>query len=182
VKRILILSAIIMAMQNFVMAQEQTGLHFDNYTASSGMLLNPAATFASPNRWEINVVSAGAFAQNNYLYFNHQSILSLEHAYMKSSIADPDVLYSNTNQIKVYTLGFVQGPSAFVKMGRINGGIFTDARSIVSGHSDIMEAPLRLDTFAYDEIYHVPAFNTSMMNWSEVGFNLGAELLHTHKS
>src|SRR5436190_22625476 len=113
-KLILILVAI--ALRNLAFAQEQIGLHYDNYASSTGMLINPAATFASPNRWEINIVSAGIFAENNYLYFDHQTIISLKNAYSKSSIPDPQILYTNPKRIAAYTLGFVQGPSAFVKL------------------------------------------------------------------
>src|ERR1043165_9901203 len=175
----LIFLAITLGLQNLVSAQEQIGLHFDSYAASSGMLLNPAAPFASPNRWEINVVSTGIFAKNNYLYFNHQSVLSLKNAYLKNSIPDPQILYANPKSVVAYALGFVQGPSAFVKLNNITFGIFTDARSALSCRSDHLTEPLSFDTLLYGHVYTTPAFKVAMMNWSEVGLNLGAKLSET---
>ncbi len=166
-------------MQTLVRGQEQIGLHFDNYAASSGMLFNPAATFSSPNRWELNLVSAGLFVEDNYLYFDHQSVLSLKSAYSKSSIPDPEILYAQPNNIAVYTLAFVQGPSFFVKANKIHFGIFTDARSALGGLSEHLTEPLSLDTLLYEHIYTTPAFKVAMMNWSELGLNLGATLSET---
>src|SRR6185436_6691758 len=85
-------------------------------------------------------------------------------------------------QITAYTLGFVQGPSAFIKFNHITAGIFTDARSALGEHSGDLISPIRFDSLAYNEIYHVPAFKTAMMNWSEIGFNLGAEFIQTDNS
>lgn len=175
----LILLALGIALQNFALAQEQSGLRFDNYAASSGMLFNPAAPFTSPNRWEINIVSAGFFVENKYLYFNHQSVLSLKNAYLQSSIPDPEVRYTNTKNIAVHTLAFIQGPSAFVKLNNINFGVFTDARSALGGLSERLSSPFSLDTLLYQHIYTTPAFKVAMMNWSEVGFNLGTKLYET---
>src|SRR6185369_7519131 len=143
------------------------------------MLFNPAAPFTSPNRWEINIVCAGFFVENNYLYFDHQSVLSLKNAYMQSSIPDPEVSYNNPQHIAVYTSAFIQGPSAFVKMNNISFGVFADVRSALGGLSENLSAPFSPDTLLYEHIYTTPAFKVAMMNWSELGLNLGAKLTQT---
>ncbi|HYV92238.1 MAG TPA: DUF5723 family protein [Chitinophagales bacterium] len=174
--RTFILLAFCVALQNISVAQEQIGLHFDNYAASSGMLLNPAATFASPNPWELNIVSAGLFAENNYVYLDHQSVLSALHAFSKSTIPDPQLIFSQPGKIKAYSLGFIQGPSAFIKFNHFTFGIFADTRSAVSVLSSNFPFTLALDSIAYGQLYQVPAFKATMMNWSELGFNIGTKL------
>lgn len=181
-KRLFILIALLaieIGLQNFAYAQEQIGLHFDNYAASSGMLLNPAAPFASPNPWEVNLVSMGMFVENNYMYLDHQSVFSAIGAYSKPGIEDPQIVFGQPKNVIAYNDEFVQGPSAFVKFNRFSVGIFTDARSAMSSRSDDLTGPLNLDTLSYNLEYYFPAFKISMLNWAEFGVNLGAKLVKT---
>lgn len=181
-KRVLILISLIaigISLQNFAYAQEQIGLHFDNYAASSGMMLNPAAPFASPNPWEVNLVSMGLFFENNYAYLDRQSVFSAISAYSKPGIDDPQVNFGYPKKVTGYTSVFVQGPSAFVKLNRFNFGIFTNARSAMSSTSATLTSELNLDTLAYDRPFYVPAFKTTMMNWAEFGVNMGVRIVQT---
>jgi len=163
-------------------AQEQIGLHFDNYAASSGMLLNPAATFASPNWWEINLVSAGAFAHNNYSYLQHQSVLSALHASMSSSVADPQAGFNLPDKVKAYSLNFVQGPSGFIKLNHFTIGIFTDTRAATAVISDQTTPALPTSLVYSDQTYEIPPFKQAAMSWSEVGLNAGMKIRETKNS
>jgi len=167
---------------DILFSQEQLGLHFDNYAASSGMLLNPAAPFASANPWEVNIVSAGAFADDNYAYLDHQSVVSAIHAYSKSSIPDPQILFSQPQNVKAYSLGFIQGPSAFVMVHQFSFGIFTVARSASSAQSQNFSSAVPLDSLSYNQVYQVPAFNSTTMNWYEIGFNAGMKIIERENS
>jgi len=55
-------------------SQEQLGLRLDNYSGVNGIVLNPAANLTSPFRFDINLISAGVFADNNYGHIRNTNL------------------------------------------------------------------------------------------------------------
>src|SRR6478752_10235393 len=50
-------------------AQEMWGFSNSNYSGNMGIFLNPSTIVGAPYSYEINVLAADIFAQNNYIYF-----------------------------------------------------------------------------------------------------------------
>ena len=58
-------------------SQEQLGMRLSNYSGINGTMLNPAFNVTTPLRWDINVVAAGAFIENNYIYIKDANLFSV---------------------------------------------------------------------------------------------------------
>lgn len=88
-----------------VNAQVNIGAKNDRYISTSAITINPSAFLQNPNPWEVNLVSADLFLQNNYAFITDQSLLGLSKA---------ETLYNNntTNQqnLPKNTIGYGDGP------------------------------------------------------------------------
>src|SRR3954467_11820139 len=50
-------------------AQEMWGFSNSNYSGNMGIFLNPSTIVGAPYKYEINIIAADIFAENNYVYF-----------------------------------------------------------------------------------------------------------------
>lgn len=68
------LFAVVCAMS--LSAQEQLGMRLERFAGQYGNSINPANTAFNPNRWEIHLVSADFYAENNYAYLQNTSLFN----------------------------------------------------------------------------------------------------------
>jgi len=170
-------------------AQEQLGLRIDNYAGINSALLNPANPLSYPLRWDLNLVAASQFADNNYAYFADASLRdilnNIENIYIVpfeegSSTTDDLVVDFNTKNSRKFVSIFTQvtGPSASIKIGDNNSvGFFTNLKAAFSTQS----IPANLGFYqVYDteftERLSVEEGMVAGMVWSEIGLSYARRL------
>lgn len=151
-------------------AQEFIGLRTDNFSGSNGMLLNPASPMSGSLPWDINIISGGFSAYNNYAYLPETNTLSIVGS------DSFNLEYFNTTQLKATENVLAQLPSAFIKVGDFAFGLFITGRSAAAIISDIYPPGINsLQHIPMGVPTTLPKFDAVMLNWMEVGFN--AEML-----
>ena len=152
---------------NVLNAQEFIGMRTDNYAGSNGMLLNPASPIAGKLAWDLNIVGAGLYEDNNYI-----SIPTPFLKYISTADSIIDIDYFNPKKIYGHGNILLQLPSGFVKVGDFAGGIFFSARSagyfLADKHppttTGLKDIPLYTPT-------DMPGFNAGILIWAEAGLN-----------
>lgn len=175
-------------------AQEQLGLKLENYSGINSVLLNPTYAVTSPYKWNVNVVSAGIFFENNYAYIQDVGAFKV-----LRNIEDirprPDIDTENENPDDFLILDFfngnnkkqgsflttVMGPSVMVNLNSgFSFGIFTNVRTAAS----IRKIPASLNYYQFDNEdfntdFSVAPFKAAAMSWSELGVNLAKQFKTT---
>jgi len=167
-----------------ITAQNNFSFSNDNYSGINSAVLSPTQSFLNPNPWDVNLVSADVFLQNDYAYISRQSFLSLPSSTIE--LANPKKKITGTNQSNVFdfynkenaNLMFnsdLMGPSfsmtTHIKEKKYVFGIFSRLRSQAS--------VLKLDNYlrfgnemvSQPSSYEMKPFSTNAMNWNEIGFN-----------
>ncbi|MEK7256020.1 MAG: hypothetical protein AAB316_14810, partial [Bacteroidota bacterium] len=65
------------ALAQTAFCQEQLGLRLENYAGVSSLSLNPAGNLSNPLAWDVNLVGAGFFFENNYAYLQQTNLPEL---------------------------------------------------------------------------------------------------------
>ncbi len=171
-------------------AQEQLGLRYEKHSGVNSIVINPANNLTSPLRWDVNLVEAGAFFDNNYafVYSTHlpelieknNKLVFLPELDSKSQANDDELLADFRNNNRPYFLSLdvsVLGPSFIVhNENGISYGLFTRARAMVSSQ----RIPSSLGYYSYenalvgDEI-SIPKFKVAGMSWMEYGANFAKQ-------
>ena len=58
-------------------AQEQLGMRFERFAGLNGATLNPAQSAFMPHPWEVNLVGADVFFENNYCYVTNAGVFRM---------------------------------------------------------------------------------------------------------
>ncbi len=174
----------------FSQAQEQLGLRFDNYSGINSVVLNPANNITSKFTWDINLIEAGLFFDQNYGFIGNTNLIDLA----KNSdnimsaldldnpnLNDPNTLlfdfYDNEQTKFISTNIETMGPSFMVNLASGHTfGIFTRARAMIGGK----QLPTSLTYYNYERIIDegellVPEFKMAGMAWTEIGINYARE-------
>lgn len=138
--------------QSFVVnAQEMWGITTSNYAGSSGATLNPATLITTKLYFDLNIVTADIFFQNNYAYI-HRKDYSLFKFISKSPEFPkygedemPFDHYYGTNDKYIYASELIKGPSAMLAYGRHAFAIHTGARVLTSANG----IPYDIANFGY---------------------------------
>lgn len=157
-------------------AQSYSGLQNDAFTPITSIALNPAAIYGAMVDWNIDLAAGGGSFNDNYLYYDHQSALTLNH-YEHQHDALPQPSFNSVGQVRGFADGFVQGPSAIFKFKNFSLGFIDDERwmasAVVAQSASQMLPFYQLGPNIENRI---PVFNVNYMNFGEVGVNLGMPL------
>jgi len=165
-----------------VSAQHQSGLRMENYAGINSIFINPASANIFPLRWDLNLVSADFFIDNNAAYISNTKVGDLvKNANLIKSgwemepqgdqtlVAD---FYRDTTKNKYAMLSqTINGPAfLFNTNGGQSIGLFYNFRS--TGGSP--KIPGSLNYYNYisksaNEIIDFPSFDFSFMAWDEIG-------------
>lgn len=173
-----------------LLAQEQIGLRQSNYSGISGATLNPANASDLPIAWDLNIASAGLFAENNYAYVNQSNLIHfLKNSGSLSQNNPQDIshsqgtaatydFYNNPNRDYFAHLNsFVSGPSFLLKVGDASVGIFANARTQFNARNiDPQLGYQDYTNIATDTPFEVKTPEIAGMSWSEIGLHLGSKL------
>ncbi len=172
------------------MAQEQTGLRLGNYAGANGLLLNPASGLSGNLQWDVNLISAGFFFENNYGYVGKAALLPLIKSDFDVGTAeqvDPENyqegarfyadFFNNNQQKSIHLNTFVTGPSVMLRTGNHSFGLFTNARAVVSSNRipNILGYYEFYDT-EYGEEVEIGPVEAGGLAWGEVGLHYGHQL------
>lgn len=167
-----------------ITAQNNLTFLNDNYSGINSAVLSPTQAFFNQNPWDVNLVSADVFLQNDYAYISKQSLLGLAGTPIES--ANPKKNITGENQANVFdfynkdkaslTLASeILGPSFSMK-AKINDkkyifGLFSRMRTQTSVQGFDNYLRFGNEMVPQPEDYNMKPFATSMMNWNEIGIN-----------
>lgn len=177
-------------------AQEQLGLKTSNYSGINGITLNPASGVGSRLQWDINVISAGVFVENNYVFVRDANLFmvlrNMDNMVLAGNIGAESVTIDPKTLIVDFTQGngrkfsnvnaFVMGPSAMFRVKKHTFGIYFGSRAVVSGQ----RVPGSLgyyDVEALDvgDSFEVGRFKVAGALFSEIGLNYGRNIINRSK-
>ncbi len=127
--------AILLLMLNFfspsiASAQEMWGYANSNYSGIMGLHLNPAKILGVPYEWEVNVLGADVFYDNNYIYLPKLSDVTTKTTVNESgkpSNTTNVVVYESGGNKHAYVKGQIIGPGFIMNKNKyawaVNSGI-----------------------------------------------------------
>ncbi|MEM9525292.1 MAG: hypothetical protein AAGA31_01730 [Bacteroidota bacterium] len=169
--------------------QPQLGWGLDPHAGISGALVQPAATSATPYKWDINLFSFNLSARSDYLFIQNASVRELGLAVLTNGapsfnrsgllfrIGTTDYTYAyanSTGRPHVAQLGIdILGPSGSIQLGEFSRiGAFTRIRTALGSRSIDED----LNFFTYEELvegttFALDEFYAGVALWSELGLN-----------
>lgn len=154
-------------------SQENSGIIHSNYAPTNSVLINPSSIGDSKVYWEINLVGASAFFDNNYIYAPNFSVIS--------GLSDPESFEEPIDNFKPNNkFGFIDvalhGPSFYLNLGKHAVGLTSQLRSVVDGRNiDDNLAKFMYEGFKYlpqrGEEYSTKNTKINTMAWGEIGIN-----------
>lgn len=190
----LLTGSLVFAILNTAKAQEMLGLTMGNYAGSLSALSNPGNINQSKIFFDINLVSAGFFARNNFAYIP-KGDASIYDLFFKN----PDLLpkYGKDNQDFTYyenqELKFVQvnmrlqGPSIMYSFERHGFVISTAVRFFTSGNRIPWEIPvLSYEGLDYKPLQNIQfddySFNAGSSVWFELGLTYAYDIIKYNRT
>lgn len=168
------------------LAQQQLGLRLENYAGASSLSLNPTGHLSNPLRWDLNLVGAGAFFENNYAYLRSTNTLDLlRHRNSAEFVLAADLegptgdgvfvvdFFDNSRKRFGHYQTYVEGPALALQLGESHAvGIFANLR----GAGGSQNIPNQYSYYHYDgwplqNAFEVGKLQAAFMNWSEIGLN-----------
>lgn len=130
----------------FSIAQINIGVKNDLFISTNAITNNPSVFLQNPNPWEVNLVSADVFLQNNYAFIAQQSLLGLtgkdvkiydNKASSQDNLPKNTIGYQDNGKFNEYFQTDVLGPSFAVKFKikdqEFAAGFYSRLRTIGSG-------------------------------------------------
>jgi len=172
-----------------LISQEQLGLRIDNFSGVNGLVLNPAANLTSPFRFDINLVSAGFFVDNNYGHIRNTHLFHfinnsqdpdnlISAVFTPTDIAsgDSELLfdYFDNNKLKFASASaYLMGPSFSIKLNNGYSFSFISAlRAAGSTHQVTSNADFyHINSIPFGEPIDIAPIDAAGMVWSEFGIN-----------
>ena len=193
-RKVVFLSALLLCASASSFSQEAIGLRLSNYSGANGILLNPASFVGTPLKWDFNIVAVDVFAENDYVYLQNESLISLIKRNNSSTTSTEGVTDENEVTVGYFTQltdekpisGYVnvhlQGPSLVLQNGNFSYGFTTGFRSVSSAND--VHFVLGPENFAdLEEGFPVGVsdFRAASLSWTELGLHLGAKVLENNR-
>jgi Family of unknown function (DUF5723) len=176
---------------NQLHAQEQLGLKLENYSGINSVLFNPTYQLTAPMTWNLNLVSAGVFLDNNYAFLENTSTINairrrndiLSKPDLNPETDNPDDFllldyFNGNNKKQGSVLATVMGPSLMLHLKTgWSLGLYTNYRMA----SSIRRVPSSLNYYTFDaqenlENFAVSPFKSAGMSWGELGINVAKKI------
>ncbi len=169
-------------------SQEMLGIANSNYAGTNGLSLNPSSMVDSRLETDVNLLTIGVSADNDYLFIPKDSLkffgfkrivdLSGNRGYLdKFSFGSTNKEYSATEYATV------RGPSAIFHVKKHWIGLVSQMRagtSISGVGAPIAKFAYEKDGLKYHPLQEAtftdPAFDIAAMVWSEIGLSYGHEI------
>lgn len=158
------------------------GIVNSTYSGISGALINPANTVGSPYYFDMNIIGADVFVENNYVYlkkddYRFSRFFSSSPEFPKHGPNNNLISYDyyNASNKQAYSQLRVMGPSLAVTIGRHAFGIVTGARACIS----LKNVPYDIAKFGYESLAFPPQYDINYVDnkniyaaalaWAETG-------------
>jgi len=178
------------AFESKVEAQEHLGLKVGNFSGIHGILLNPAANVNQPINWDLNILSAGLYASNNYMFLQKGALIKIP--FSGGITSDPEIDRDNANIDKALYYNFsrdykefyfhhtamVMGPSFMYNIPDNSFGIYYGIRTHMSAYDISPELGYWYYSDSATETMLVNPFKAGIMAWGELGFNYARALIN----
>lgn len=121
--------AILLLVPLGLMAQEQFGAAFSNYTPTNSVFMNPSSMLDAKTWLDIHIVGAGTYANNNFASVRDNNLIRIIRT-EGESVEEEDVAYRyNRNKYHAYNYTFARVLSGVWSQGDHAAGLFFSARS-----------------------------------------------------
>ncbi len=182
VKVLCLILFVLLGFRQFTVAQEKFGLTTSNFGGINAAQLNPAATVNSKLFLDFNLMSAGFFLENNFLYIHQNDYNFFNFLQKNPKWPSLDVkgqgldYYESVEKVDGFQRNDIMGPSFAIAAGNIAYGFFTKAVTVTSinGLPDDI-AILMYEGLKYDSLYGIEnlnsKFNAATVGWGEIGIN-----------
>jgi Family of unknown function (DUF5723) len=166
-----------------VQAQEMLGIVNSNYSGIHGAIINPSSLTNTKYYLDINFISIGISAENNFIYlakdeYRFSRFLGKNLPFPTHPPNDlPIYDYFNTKLINAFANERLMGPSAMLNIGKHAFGITTSFRTVASAR----KIPYEVAKFGYEGLdfnnqYGIRyienhKFNVAAMSWAELGLS-----------
>jgi hypothetical protein len=166
---------LLLVLTKFSFSQENSGIVHSNYAPTNSVLINPSSIGDSKVYWEINLIGASAFIDNNYVYSPNFSVLSAVRNLDKIEEYEPIDNFKPGNKSAHVDVA-LHGPSFYLNIGKHAIGLTTQLRTVVDGRN----IDANLSKFMYEGFKYFPqrgieytTSNTKIntMTWGELGIN-----------
>jgi hypothetical protein len=172
-----------------ITAQNNFTFTNDTYSGINSAILSPTQPFLNPNPWDVNLISADLFLQNDYAYISQQSLLGIfgtpiQAANPKKGItgeSQPNVFdFYNKENANLMFNSDILGPSfsmtANIKEKKYVFGLFSRLRT--QAFVLDLDNYLRFgnEMIKQPELYEMKPFSSIAMNWNEIGFNAATRI------
>jgi hypothetical protein len=152
---------LILVQTSMSQAQEMLGITTSNFAGSNGAILNPATIVSSKLYMDINIITADAYFENNYLYIHSKDFKLLK--YLGPNPKFPSYppngsavdFYKTTNPKKAYVQALVKGPSFMIARGNHAFAFHTGVRVLTS----VSNMAYDLANFGYNSLKYEPQQN-----------------------
>lgn len=170
----------------FVEIAGQNNLTFANdiYSGINSASLSPTQPFLNSNPWDINLMSADVFLQNDYAYISKQSLLGLTKSEIQTASPRRNIIGENTagvldfynkDNANLLLATDLMGPSfsmtANIKEKKYVFGLFSRLRTQASVLDFDNYLRFGNEGIAQPQEYMMHPFSTQVMNWNEIGLN-----------
>ncbi len=174
-------------------AQEMLGIANSNYAGTNGLSLNPSSMVDSRLDLDINLITLGVSADNDYLFLSKDSLKFFGFKRIVDLVGDRGYLdkFSFDQEDKQFNAGVyatVRGPSAVFHIKKHWIGLTTQMRaaaSLSSVAAPIAKFSYEEDGLKYDplqnQLFEDTKFDIAAMLWSELGVSYGHEIYNKEK-
>ena len=166
-------------------AQNQQGLQVSNYSGTTGLGYNPSSFQAGSLKWDVTVLSGGAFAETDYIYLKNTSLLEVLNTdkpfvnFDEEGINNSanfiyyqfrDATRDMTNSISV----FAGSPAFSTRLNRhFSVGIYAKlSQGFSANHLDKQLSEPSISEWMVNETKAIQPTRLTAMLWSEYALNL----------
>ncbi len=180
--------------------QERLGVCNSPFAGVTGLWINPASMVHSPYKWDLNLITANAYLDNNYAYIyqtnapniasdkgNTPIYVNNDYEYNKGKSSKYMVYNKEKNSWRknFYLNVLAQGPSLMVSLKNWSFALGTSVRSSASliGLNKI-GSKLIFEGLTYEPLQNidikVQRARVNFLSWHEIAFSAGREIKRTN--
>lgn len=120
---------LVLCLPSVLVAQEQYGAAFSNYTPTNSVFLNPSSMLDAKTWLDIHIVGAGSYTNNNFVSLNGTNWVRVIRTEGEGLDEDDIQFHQNKNKYHAYNRTFAQVLSAVWSQGDHAAGLFFNVRS-----------------------------------------------------
>jgi hypothetical protein len=120
---------LVLCLPSVLVAQEQFGAAFSNYTPTNSVFLNPSSMLDAKTWLDIHIVGAGSYTNNNFVSLNGTNWVRVIRTEGEGLDEDDIQFHQNKNKYHAYNRTFAQVLSAVWSQGDHAAGLFFNVRS-----------------------------------------------------